>query len=168
MIRRTGVLRGFTDAVTGASVWRSVPFAAPPVGDLRWRAPRPPAPWSGVRTATAEAPWCPQLLSALDGVGQDQWGKLVGQEDCLYLNIYAPPMTADAAKTAHLPVMMWIHGGSNVWGRAAQYDGWRTRRCAKAPRRRTMHRRTSRCLITSARSNGFATTSLRSGAILVE
>jgi para-nitrobenzyl esterase len=119
----TGMLRGFADATTGAYVWRSVPFAAPPVGDLRWRAPRPPAPWSGVRAATAEAPWCPQVLSALDGVEKDQWGKLVGQEDCLYLNIYAPAMTADAAKAANLPVMMWIHGGSNVWGRAAQYDG---------------------------------------------
>lgn len=119
----TGVLRGFVDANAGAYVWRSVPFATPPVGDLRWRAPRPPAPWSGVRAATAQAPWCPQVLSALDGVGKGQWGKLVGQEDCLYLNVYAPAMTADAAKAAHLPVMMWIHGGSNVWGRAAQYDG---------------------------------------------
>lgn len=119
----TGVLRGFVDTVTGAHVWRSVPFATAPVGDLRWRAPRPPARWSGTRVATAEAPWCPQVLSALDGVGKSEWGKLVGQEDCLYLNIYAPPMAADTAKTARLPVMMWIHGGSNVWGRAAQYDG---------------------------------------------
>jgi para-nitrobenzyl esterase len=71
----------------------------------------------------AEAPWCPQVLSALDGVAKREWGKVVGQEDCLYLNVYAPPMSADAAKSANLPVMMWIHGGSNVWGRAAQYDG---------------------------------------------
>lgn len=119
----TGALGGYVDADTGAHVWRSIPFATPPVGDLRWRAPRPPAPWAGMRTAVAEAPWCAQVLSALDGVGKDQWGKLVGQEDCLYLNVYAPAMTADAAKAARLPVMMWIHGGSNVWGRAAQYDG---------------------------------------------
>lgn len=119
----TGVLEGYVDAATGAHVWRSAPFAAPPVGDLRWRAPRPPAAWTGVRPAVAEAPWCPQALSALDGVGKSQWGKIVGQEDCLYLNVYAPPMAADATTTAKLPVMMWIHGGSNVWGRAAQYDG---------------------------------------------
>lgn len=119
----TGALEGFVDTSTGAHVWRSIPFAAPPVGDLRWRAPRPPAAWSGVRPAVAEAPWCPQALSALDGVGKSEWGKIVGQEDCLYLNVYAPPLSADAAKTARLPVMMWIHGGSNVWGRAAQYDG---------------------------------------------
>ncbi len=118
-----GALQGFIEPTSGAHVWRSVPFAAPPVGDLRWRAPRPPAAWTAVRIATAEAPWCPQVLSALDGVGKTQWGKVVGQEDCLYLNVYAPPMTAAAAKAARLPVMMWIHGGSNVWGRAGQYDG---------------------------------------------
>jgi para-nitrobenzyl esterase len=124
--RRTiasGAIEGFADKTTGAQVWRSLPFAAPPVGDLRWRAPRPPASWSGVRSALGEAPWCPQVLSALDGVGKKDWGKLVGQEDCLYLNVYAPPMSPDAAKSARLPVMMWIHGGSNVWGRAAQSDG---------------------------------------------
>lgn len=118
-----GALVGFQDNATGAHVWRSVPFAAPPVGDLRWRAPRPPAAWTGVRTATAPAPWCPQLLSALDGAPARDHGKRVGQEDCLYLNIYAPAMSATAAKDAKLPVMVWIHGGSNIWGRAAQYDG---------------------------------------------
>lgn len=119
----SGAVVGYQDKATTAHVWRSVPFAAAPVGDLRWRAPRPQASWTGVREATAPAPWCPQVLSALDGVGADQQGKLVGQEDCLYLNIYAPPMSAGAARTAKLPVMLWIHGGSNIWGRAAQYDG---------------------------------------------
>jgi para-nitrobenzyl esterase len=118
-----GGVVGYVDATTGAHAWRAIPFAAPPVGDLRWRAPRPPAAWTGQRSAVTPAPWCPQQLSALDGVKKDRWGETVGQEDCLYLDIYAPPMTAAQAGGAKLPVMMWIHGGSNTWGRAEQYDG---------------------------------------------
>ncbi|HRD28325.1 MAG TPA: carboxylesterase family protein, partial [Caulobacter sp.] len=118
-----GGVVGYVDADTGAHVWRAIPFAAPPVGDLRWRAPRPPAAWTGSRTAVTAAPWCPQQLSALDGVDRARFGEIVGQEDCLYLDVYAPPMDAVAAGAARLPVMMWIHGGSNTWGRAEQYDG---------------------------------------------
>ncbi len=106
----------------GAYVWRAIPFAAPPVGDLRWRAPRPPLAWAGQRAALKPSPWCPQVLNALDGVPAKRYGEIVGQEDCLFLDIYAPAMPAGAAATARLPVMMWIHGGSNVWGRAEQYD----------------------------------------------
>jgi para-nitrobenzyl esterase len=119
----TGGLEGYVAASNGAHVWRAIPFAAPPVGALRWRAPRPPAHWEGVRAANTPSPWCTQVLSALDGVPKQRWGELAGQEDCLYLDVYAPPMTADVARTSKLPVMMWIHGGSNTWGRAAQYDG---------------------------------------------
>ena len=118
-----GGVVGYVDATTGAHAWRAIPFAAPPVGDLRWRAPRPPAAWTGQRTSVTAAPWCPQQLSALDGVKKERWGEIVGQEDCLYLDVYAPPMTAAQAAGAKLPVMMWIHGGSNTWGRAEQYDG---------------------------------------------
>ncbi len=118
-----GGVVGYVDATTGAYAWRAIPFAAPPVGDLRWRAPRPPAAWTGQRSAVTPAPWCPQQLSALDGVKKERWGEIVGQEDCLYLDVYAPPMTAAEAAGAKLPIMMWIHGGSNTWGRAEQYDG---------------------------------------------
>ena len=118
-----GGVVGYVDATTGAHAWRAIPFAAPPVGELRWRAPRPPAAWTGQRTSVTAAPWCPQQLSALDGVKKERWGEIVGQEDCLYLDVYAPPMTAAQAAGAKLPVMMWIHGGSNTWGRAEQYDG---------------------------------------------
>lgn len=116
----TGSLSG--RASEGVHIWRAVPFAAAPVGALRWRAPRPPEPWSGVRDAAGPSPWCPQVLSALDGVSQSRWGELAGQEDCLFLDVYAPAMTDSAAAQARLPVMMWIHGGSNVWGRAEQYN----------------------------------------------
>ena len=119
----TGALIGSVSAPSGAHAWRAIPFAAPPVGPLRWRAPRPPQPWTGERQALAAAPWCVQVLSALDGVPEKRWGELAGQEDCLTLDVYAPPMGAEAARAAKLPVMVWIHGGSNVWGRAAQYDG---------------------------------------------
>lgn len=127
----TGTLAGVAEG--GAEAWRAIPYAAPPVGDLRWRAPRKPAAWQGVRDAAKPAPWCPQALSALDGVPRKDWGKLVGQEDCLTLDVYAPFMRAAEAKTAKLPVMVWIHGGSNVWGRAQQYNG-----AALAERERVM------------------------------
>ena len=120
-----GTLVGFTDHDDAVHVWRSVPFAAPPVGELRWRAPRQASRWDGTRESLAEAPWCPQVRGRLDdGSSADAvpLGSVMGQEDCLYLNLYAPAMTADQAETANLPVMMWIHGGSNVWGRAEQYD----------------------------------------------
>lgn len=116
-----GEIAGFVDPVTGAHVWRSVPFAAPPVGDLRWRAPRAAANWEGVRESIDHAPWCPQLRGALDDGSSAEgipYGKVMGQEDCLYLNVHAPAGAADET----LPVMMWIHGGSNTWGRAEQYD----------------------------------------------
>ncbi len=116
----TGEVIGYTSS--GAHVWRAIPFAAPPIGDLRWRAPRPPLAWNGRREAIKPSPWCPQVLNALDGVPAKRYGEIVGQEDCLFLDIYAPAMPAGAAATARLPVMMWIHGGSNVWGRAEQYD----------------------------------------------
>ena len=117
----TGKIAGFVDAETGAHIWRAVPFAAPPEGDLRWRAPRPAANWEGVRPAIDHAPWCPQVRGALDdGSSADgiPIGEIMGQEDCLYLNIHAPA----SAEGQNLPVMMWIHGGSNTWGRAEQYD----------------------------------------------
>ena len=112
-----GTLVGYV-ADTGAHVWRAVPYAAPPVDDLRWRAPRPAANWTGERESITAPDFCPQLANGLsaDLAGADE-GDLVGNEDCLFLDIYAPP------GAENLPVMMWIHGGSNTWGWADQYDG---------------------------------------------
>ena len=101
--------------IVGASIeegavhaWRGLPYAAPPTGERRWRAPRPPASWDGTREALESGPPCPQL-------GGDP---VLGDEDCLYLDVFAPAMAADAIPTGaeRLPVMYWIHGGGNSMG----------------------------------------------------
>lgn len=115
----------------GVQVFRGVPFAAPPVADLRWRAPQPVKPRLGVSDATKFAPACPQ------DQGNPNWYRDVAtalgsdpkaiqpltdvSEDCLYLNIWTPK----ASPAAGLPVMIWIHGGSNVngWAYEPNYLG---------------------------------------------
>ena len=82
-----------------------IPFAAPPVGDLRWRPPAPPASWQGVRHATAFGNRCPQL---------DSTGAPAGNEDCLTLNVYA----VDPPANSKQPVMVFVHGGGQVVGSA--------------------------------------------------
>lgn len=115
-----GDVVGFVTA-DGAHAWRKIPFAAPPTGELRWRAPRPAEAWTSVREGTEFAERCRQMSNRLNEGEGIEPGVLLGSEDCLYLNIYAPP---DAANKS-LPVMVWIHGGGNVWGRASNYDGSR-------------------------------------------
>jgi len=127
--RRTpaaGPVVGFTSAY-GAHAWLGIPYAAPPVGALRWRAPRPAPVWESERAALAHGPACAQLGSALggpEGVAADEPG---GSEDCLYLDVYAPRMAPHELPRGarRLPVMVWIHGGSNVSGSNAFYDGGR-------------------------------------------
>lgn len=105
----------------GAHAWRGIPFAEPPVGALRWRAPRPAAPWAGTLEATRETPACVQFPLVVLGGDDDE---PVGSEDCLTLNVFAPPLEASdvAAGRARLPVMVWIHGGANLRGEKATYD----------------------------------------------
>ena len=102
----------------GAYTWLGLPYARPPVGERRWRAPEPPDPWRGTRRALAFGAACTQFASPLGGFDADA-GSLVGSEDCLTLNVWAPP-DADG-----LPVMLWVHGGSNVMGHGGFYDGSR-------------------------------------------
>lgn len=110
----------------GAHSWRGLPFAAPPVGELRWRAPRPPASWPGERAAINFAERCAQMSNRLNEGEGIEPGLFLGSEDCLYLDIYAPPDAMEkAAAGEKLPVMVWIHGGSNVWGRGSSYEGSR-------------------------------------------
>jgi para-nitrobenzyl esterase len=110
-----GDLRGIEGR--GVRAFLGVPFAAPPVGDLRWRAPRPAAAWSGVRDASRIGRDCTQALgrrAILGGGG----GIVVGGEDCLYLNIYAPA----GEPTRLRPVMVYLHGGAFTIGAGANYD----------------------------------------------
>ena len=116
----TGRVVGFVNGA-GGHTWLGIPYAAPPVGPRRWRAPESPTPWSGERTATTAGSPCIQFGSSLGGVGAD--GSRQGNEDCLYLNVYAPRLAPAEASNAHLPVIVWVHGGSNVVGHAAFYDG---------------------------------------------
>jgi para-nitrobenzyl esterase len=107
----TGVLEGahFGSGRNGGEAFLGIPYAAPPVGDLRWKPPQPPAPWTGTREATEFGSSCPQLPAGW--LPQMAWN-----EDCLYLNVWTPRLSA----SAKLPVMVWIHGGSNTAGRSQQ------------------------------------------------
>ncbi|HWE83509.1 MAG TPA: carboxylesterase family protein [Terracidiphilus sp.] len=91
--------------------WLGLPFAAPPIGDLRWKAPQPAAKWKGERDATKFGAHCAQNAVFADMIFQDDVKG--GSEDCLFLNVYAP---ATAGKNAKLPVMYWIHGGGYSGG----------------------------------------------------
>ena len=104
----------------GGSAWLAVPYAAPPTGDLRWRAPRPAPAWNGEREAVEHGPACPQITNALSAAEGYDPGQLIGSEDCLTLDIYAP---SGAQPGSDLPVMVWIHGGANVWGSTRVYEG---------------------------------------------
>jgi para-nitrobenzyl esterase len=101
-------------------VYKGIPFARPPVGNLRWKPPQPLPAWKGVKKATAFGNICPQPKPIL--------GKKVGtqDEDCLYLNIW----TAAKSAKEKLPVMVWIHGGGLTTGSGRQslYDGTRLAR----------------------------------------
>lgn len=109
-----GDLVGFREA-NGTHAWVGIPFAAAPVGELRWRATAPPESWDGVREALTRGGRCPQKASPL--AAADNSGSVAGSEDCLYLNVWAP---ADAEG---LPVMFWIHGGGNTIGSGDTYVG---------------------------------------------
>jgi para-nitrobenzyl esterase len=95
-----GRVQGFV--ADGVAVFRAVPFAAPPVGDLRWRAPKPASKWPDVRPGNVFSATCAQA------------------EDCLYLNVYEPAASKNGDKR---PVMVWIHGGAFIFGSGSAYDG---------------------------------------------
>jgi para-nitrobenzyl esterase len=101
-----GAVRG--QVLENTRVFQGIPYAAPPVGELRWRDPRPPARWSGVRDATQPGPACAQLPGELPDGSTN--------EDCLYLNVTAP------AAARHRPVVVWIHGGGFFMGAGSNYD----------------------------------------------
>lgn len=108
-----GIVKGVE--TPGMKKFLGIPYAAPPVGELRWRPPQPVKPWRGVRDATAFANHCPQPASP--------FGLASTTEDCLYLNVFAPNHKGIIRDLLHKhPVMVWIHGGALFLGESDDYD----------------------------------------------
>jgi para-nitrobenzyl esterase len=107
-----GVVQGIVQS--GAARFLGIPYAAPPIGALRWMPPQPHAPWAGVLNAKTFGPTCAQVttLGVFAGPANDH-------EDCLYLNVYAPAERS----ASKLPVIVWIHGGGDMCGESNDYDG---------------------------------------------
>src|SRR4029079_17978398 len=134
----SGSVSGIPAGDSGVRIFKGIPYAAPPVGDLRWKAPQPAAHWDGVRKAEQFSPNC----TAGGGAGGRGGGKGKGpgggdkgpapakaaapaapaaSEDCLYVNVWTPAKSAGD----RLPVMVWTYGGGFTGGSGAQarYDG---------------------------------------------
>jgi carboxylesterase type B len=124
-----GVVVGTDNSSTSRTyAWKGVPFAKAPIGDLRWKPPVDPAPWTSPKNTQQFGNACAQS-GRLYGPGSNNkydatigttLGKTLGSEDCLYLNIWRP-----ASAAAMLPVLVFVHGGSNITGYTADpiYDG---------------------------------------------
>jgi len=119
----TGEVKGIPCGWPGITAFYGIPYAAPPVGELRWRPPQPPAAWNGVRDCARASARCLQL-----GVGKGSFYEKEFypceeemSEDCLYLNVWTPAQSTDEK----LPVIFWVHGGAFMtgYGHSAHFDG---------------------------------------------
>jgi para-nitrobenzyl esterase len=113
---QSGLVQGIAE--DGATVYKGIPFATLPLGDLRWRPPQPPVAWTGVRAADKFAPACIQVSIAYPALGMDA---VPTNEDCLYLNVWSPAKSPNDK----LAVMVWIYGGGFTIGGTsmASYNG---------------------------------------------
>ena len=114
----SGLVRGEVVEGTTVQVFRGIPYAAPPIGDLRWREPTAVASWEGVRSATEFGNICHQGPALAAMIRQDLPTR---SEDCLYLNVWTGALGSETKQ----PVMVWIHGGGLTlgWGHQRGYDG---------------------------------------------
>jgi para-nitrobenzyl esterase len=137
VVRTTHLGRVRGSAHAGVLSWKGIPFAKPPVGNLRWQPPQEPAAWASIRDTREFAAACAQY-GRIYGPGANNrydetiattLNQAVGSEDCLYLNVWRPAGSAD-----NLPVIVFFHGGSNVSGYTADpmYDGAALARAANA------------------------------------
>ena len=110
-----GIVEGMNAASPGVRVFRGIPFAAPPVGELRWRAPEPVRPWKGVVKASEFGPRCMQAPVFSDMIFRDRADKPMS-EDCLYLNVWTPAKSAQD----RLAVMVWFYGGGFQAGSSSE------------------------------------------------
>jgi para-nitrobenzyl esterase len=112
----SGLVQGATE--DGVTVYKGIPFAAPPLTNLRWRAPQAPRAWTGARDATKFAPACMQAPLVFADLGMES---VPTNEDCLYLNVWTPAKSPNEK----LPVMVWIYGGGFTGGATsmAGYNG---------------------------------------------
>ena len=117
-----GRLVGFADE-NDTHAWLGIPYAEPPVGARRWKAPAPPAAWTGTRPALQFGAACPQFGNRTLDIPGDQIDRVVGSEDCLTLNVWTPRFEPGAVPAGpdRLPVMVWIHGGGNTMGASSSY-----------------------------------------------
>ena len=121
-----GQIQGVPSEAPGVTVFRGIPYAAPPVGELRWQASQPVVPWEGVKVCDSFGPIAPQPGNKPGTFYGDEFywqGTPEESEDCLYLNVWAPSKTV--GKKADLPVALWIHGGAymNGYGYEITMDG---------------------------------------------
>jgi para-nitrobenzyl esterase len=119
-----GTVVGF-EGEYNSHAWIGIPFAKPPVGELRWKAPEDVAdfemnPFNALNHGSA----CSQYAGGFGGVTGEP-GTVGGSEDCLYLSVYAPKLSKDDVVKGDLPVMVWVHGGANKEGAGSLYDGSR-------------------------------------------
>ncbi len=140
MVRQTtaGKIEGVDDsAASGTWFWKGVPFAKAPSGELRWRAPVEPEAWSGIRATKTFGAACLQIgrifgpgaNNTYDATIVSTLGKPLGSEDCLFVNVWRPATT-----DKKLPVLLFVHGGSNISGYTADplYDGAKLAKAANA------------------------------------